>query len=342
MSDHRPVEFANFICRTDRLELLDFVDTVVVPAFQLGLARTWGESTYFLHDVQIVDLEPETRKGLLAVAGRFVKDTVLHSEQVFRNGALTANNQKIKSAPSAFFLLLIEQHKLIYCSEYKGAPSLETFRSTLQQFINRAHANYIQSVYEQSKASASEQASVPSERVTKVSLLAEFPRPTLEIVPLASQESIAEFIARFKTLQALTIRLIKPNNEINNEGFFQALRGSSEKLGSSASTLTYRNAQGLSKQTAVGHAEAAADGNAELKFAGKDQTGQQLSGSNEDFRVVRFIQGLPSKTVAAAKRLLQEFLGARASGLIAGEPAAADGQELRLANVRQQAVSDDD
>lgn len=342
MSDHRPVEFANFICRTDRLELLDFVDTVVVPAFQLGLTRTWGETSYFLHDVQIVDLQPQTSKGLLAVAGRFVKDTVLHSEQVFRNGALTANNQKIKSAPSAFFLLLIEQHKLIYCSEYKGAPSLETFRSTLQQFINRAHGNYIQSVYDQRKASASEQASVQNERVTKISLLNEFPRPTLEIVPLASQESIAEFIARFKTLQTLTIRLIKPNNEINNEGFFLALRGSSEKLGSSASTLTYRNAQGLSKQTAVGHAEAAADGNAELKFAGKDQTGQQLSGSNEDFRVVRFIQGLPSKTVAAAKRLRLEFQGARGSGLIVGEPAAAEGQEHRLANVRQQAVSSDD
>lgn len=341
MSEHRPVEFANFICRTDQLELLDSVDTVVVPAFQLGLTRTWGESTYFLHDVRIVDLRPETPKGLPAIAGRFVKDTVLHSEQVFRNGALTANNQKIKSAPSAFFLLLIEQHKLIYCSEYKGAPSLETFRSTLQQFINRAHANYIQSVYEQHRSAAAEQASL-SERVTKVSLLADFPRPTLEIVPLASQESIAEFIARFKTLQALTIRLIKPNNEINNEGLFRALRGSSERLGSSASTLTYRNAQGLSKQSAVGHAEAAADGNAELKFSGKDQAGQQLSGSNEDFRVVRFIQGLPSKTVAAAKRLLLEFQGARDSGLIAGEPAAAEGQEHRLANVRQQAVSSDD
>ena len=88
MSDHRPVEFANFICRTDKLELLDFVDTIVVPAFQLGLTRTWGESTYLLHDVRIVDLRPETPNGLPAIAGRFVKDTVLHSEQVFRNGAL--------------------------------------------------------------------------------------------------------------------------------------------------------------------------------------------------------------------------------------------------------------
>ena len=218
---------------------------------------------------------------------------------------------------------------------------METFRSTIQQFINRSHAEYIQSVYEQHRASAAAQASSTSERVTKASLLADFPRPTLEIVPLASQESITEFIARFKTLQSLSIRLIKPNNEISNEGFFRALRGSSERLGSSASTLTYRNAKGLSKQTAEGHAKAAADGNAELKLAGKDQTGQQLSGNNEDFRVVRFIQGLPSKTVAAAKRLLLEFEGARESGLMAGEPAAADGQERRLANVRQQAISND-
>lgn len=348
MAEHRPVEFANFICRSDKLELLDFVDTVVVPAFLLPLTRTWGENSYFLHDVHVVDLAPDTVKGVPAVAGRFVKDTVLHSEQVFNNGVLAANNQKIKSAPSAFFVLLLEQHKLIYCSEFKGAPSLETFRSTLQQFLNRAHASYLQDVYDQRNAETLEEPEEPEQisstkaRITKAALLAEFPRPTLEIVPLASQESIAEFIKRFKTLQSMTIRLIKPNNEINNEGFFKALRGNSDKLGSSASTLTYRNSDGLSKQTAASHAEAAADGNAELKFSGKDQAGQQLSGSNEDFRVVRFIQGLPIKTMAAAKRLFREFRDARDFGLIAGEPDASDSQERRLAQVRRQAIANDD
>ncbi len=342
MAEHRPVEFANFICRTDSLELLDFVDTVVVPAFLLPLTRTWGESSYFLYDVNVVDLAPDTVKGVTAVAGRFVKNTVLRSEQVFSDGVLAANNQKIKSAPSAFFVLLLEQHKLIYCSEFKGAPSVDTFRSTLQQFINRAHAKYLEAVYDQRSAEAAAQTSVTKERVTKAALLVEFPRPTLEIVPLASHESIAEFIGRFKALQSLSIRLIKPNNEINNEGFFDALRGNSDKLRSSTSTLTYRNADGLSKSTAVDHAEAAADGNAELKFSGKDQSGQQISGSNEDFRVVRFIQGLPTKTIAAAKRLFQEFSSARGSGLIAGEPSASDGQKLRLAQVRNQAVANDD
>ncbi len=342
MGEQRPIEFANFICRTESLELLDFVDTVIVPAFLLPLKRSWGESSYFLHDVRVLDLAPETAKGIPAVAGRFVKDTVLHSEQVFSNGVLAANDQRIKSAPSAFFVLLLEQHKLIYCSEYKGAPSLETFRSTLKKFINQAHANYLQSVHDQRKTLVSTPTSDTKERVTKAALLAEFPRPTLEIVPLASHESLVEFIKRFKTLQSLTIRLIKPNNEINNEDFFEALRENSDKLGSSASTLTYRNAEGLSKHTAASHAQAAADGNAELKFSGRDETGQQLSGSNEDFRVVRFVQGLPSKTMAAAKRLFEEFKSARSSGLIVGEPAAASGQELRLARVRQQALANDD
>ncbi|WP_298236583.1 hypothetical protein [uncultured Azohydromonas sp.] len=342
MAEHRPVEFANFVCRAGSLELLDFVDTVILPAFMSPLSRKWGDNSYFLHDVRVIDLAPEMRNGVLAVCGRFVKDTVLHSQQIFDQGELVANNQKIKSSPSAFFVLLLEQHKLIYCSEYKGAPSLETLRSTLQQFIGRTHSTYIHAVYEECKADAQASSFEKRERVTKVALLADFPRPTLEIVPLASQESIEEFIKRFKTLQSMTIRLIKPNNEINNEGFFKAMRGNSEKLGASTSALTYKNSDGLSKATAASHAEAAADGNAELKFSGKDKDGQQLSGSNDDFRVVRFVQDLPSKPVAAARRLFQEFMSARKSGLIAGEPAAADRQEARLAVVRQMVTNNED
>ncbi|NRF68985.1 hypothetical protein HLB44_18485 [Aquincola sp. S2] len=337
MAGMRPVEFANFVCTSGTdLEMLDMVDTVVLPAFSSGLRRTWGENTYFFHDVTLVDFAPDTVKGTPAICGRFVKDTVLHSKQVYRNGELLANNQKIKSAPSAFFVLLLEQHKLIYCSEYTGAPGIGTFRSTAYQFIGQAHKAYIDTAYEQFKEQSN--ADPDAERITKASLVEKFPRPMLEIVPLASEESIDQFVKRFKVLQAMTIRLIKPNNEINNERLYEQIQTESRHMGATASTLTYKNSKGLSQSVATDHAEAAADGNAEVTFSGKDKEGAPLKGSNEDFRVLRFIEELPSQAAEAARRLYIAFKSARQSGLITAEPAADTRHAAKLADLRSRAA----
>ena len=138
-------------------------------------------------------------------------------------------------------------------------------------------------------------------------VLKKYPKPTLNIVSLASEESLQAFVDRFDKLKILSINLIKPNNEINNDGLFNGLRDQGNKLHATTASLSYKNPQGLLKQTVKNHAENALDGNSEVALSGTDSEGRKLSGSNEDFKIQVSVDGIPKAIKQAAQKIYDVF-----------------------------------
>ena len=121
------VSFANVICRFgDKFHLLDLASEVVLPALiDSTLKREYSDTTYFFLKTVLAQIDGATPQEtpLLVVYGRLVKDTVLVSEQIYtpEHGLVTAV-ESIPSAPSSFFVFVLNDHKLIYLPEVAHAP----------------------------------------------------------------------------------------------------------------------------------------------------------------------------------------------------------------------------
>ena len=367
-----PVHYANFVCHFGDAELLDYLDEIVVPAFLHGGVRTLKDGKYFFHSVQILNLGNVNNQPQMAICGRFVKDMVVRSEQ--RYDAVTdtvlPNNQKMETAPSAIFSLLLASHKLIYLLETANAPGLESFRSTVNSFLGTARINYIDDVQKRSEIgslTAEEAIRFPAigveemseagealgdanldddqpKKLTKKKLRQLLPPVNLEIVALSNDESLRAFVDRFQTLQSATLRLVKPNSELDNDEFLATVRVKANAVRSETSSLTYKNPDGLVKAQVVKQFEAAAsEGNTEIKLDGKDQTGQTLRGSNNEFKVVSYLLSKPDGLPATARSLLTLFKAQRNSGLIkAPDHELNNRSKNRLAALAQQATGASD
>lgn len=282
----------------------------------------------------------------LAICGRFIKDMVVRSEQRYdpKTETVVPDNKMMETAPSALFALLLASHKLIYLSETAHAPGLESFRSTVVSFLGKARIAYIDDVQKRwalgtltdeeaarfpaiAKADASdgeeealEIASIEDgepKKLTKKRLRELLPPVDLEILALSNDEELRAFVARFKTLQSATLRLVKPNSELDNDDFLANVREKADAVGSQTSSLVYKNPDGLNKKQIVEQFEAAAsDGNTEIKLDGKDEVGQTLRGSNNEFKVVSYLTSLPRGLLLTARAMFSLFKQQRTSGLI--------------------------
>ena len=362
-----PVHYANFVCHFGEAELLDYLDEIVVPAFTGGGVRTFKDGTYRLNSVEVLDLGTAKVHPELAICGRFIKDMVVRSEQRYdaRTDTVVPDNKMLETAPSALFALLLASHKLIYLSETAHAPGMESFRSTISSQLGKARIAYIDDVQIRSGLGALTDEEVARfsaitaadasdgeeeilevagiddgapKRLTKKRLRELLPPADLEILALSNDEELRAFVARFKTLQSATLRLIKPNSELDNDDFLAQVRGKADKAGSQTSSLVYRNPDGLNKtQIVVQFETAASEGNTEIKLDGKDAVGQTLRGSNNEFKLVSYLTSLPGGLRLTARAMFSVFRQQRASGLIkAPDHELNDRAKLRLTALASQ------
>jgi hypothetical protein len=175
--------FANFVCRFGgKKVLLDYAKEIVLPAFTDDkLVRSYGETDFFFYEVKVEKLGGTRRQPLVGVTGRFIKNTQLVREQIFdQRKGIVHDEAALASAPSVFFILILNDHRLIYYPETAHAPNLKTFQATALFFLKRKHREFIDSTYEALRARG--------EPATKKNLREVHPEPTLEVVPISGEE----------------------------------------------------------------------------------------------------------------------------------------------------------
>lgn len=294
--------FANFVCRFGEKVLLDYAEEIVIPAFTRGYIRTHGERTlYRFYDVEYVRLDVTRGVPVLALAGRFIKDTQLTRHQVFdADVGLVQDEQSMPSAPSAYFVFVLNNHRLIYFPETPHAPDFRPFEATCRRFLRDAHKEYVDGLYRGRREDG--------QRVTKNALYEEHPRPTLEVIPLAGRESVEEFMGRYAVLKRIDFRLVRPNDDIVAADILSQLRVWGDNLNSDSVKLSMGNGAGLDRRSGVEAVVAATDmGNQEVTLSGVDRDGNKLSGNNQQFHISAPMDQVPS-TVAALRARLYEML----------------------------------
>lgn len=295
---------ANVICRFGEKVLLDYAREIVLPAFfDDTLIRHYKGSDYFFYNVKYVELE-EGSAPVLGIAGQLVRNTILEREQIFDGATLIPDREYIESSPSSFFCFILNNHKLLFSAETSHAPSMNAFGATLGNFLKRKHAAYIEELAEQT-----------GEPVARIKRMHQ--RPKVLVLPLASRESVKEFVHRFRKLQKVEIALLDTNDESHSREAFLALREMRTDIGAAKTALVHVQKEGLDHAHAISQiADAGETGNAVVSLRGLDADGNRLIGNNENFKISVPVSALPEDNEERGRHLYNVFSAAVEKGRI--------------------------
>jgi hypothetical protein len=332
MARQLQLELANFILRFgDSLTLADRLEEIVIPAFVQQRQRPSRGSTYFFHEVRLINAGQE-KQVFPVIAGRFVKDTKISRRQVYDpHRGLIEDNVEIDTAPASFFVLILEGHKLLYVKEEAGAPSVGVFATTAERFLVAAWDEYVDSIYTAAKMNAGQ----GQARVTKKRLEQETPRPTLDVIEIATEQTFGDFVQNFDKLKLARIRLFQTNDEVDNSSFIKTIREMKERAKSKTTAFQHQNPKGLDKkEVAEQFKPALVEGQAKVILSGVDEEGQELVGDNRQFklRVGLLEEQLNHDVKEAANELIDVYRRLVAKGDIAvGDVPAATKAKLAQA-----------
>lgn len=289
---------ANFTLKFGHMTMLDKFEQIVYPAFIGNHKRKYGEATYMLNDVELL----EDLDGELYLSGRLIKNTTLTRDQVFRDGKLVDDRMALESAPSCFFVLQLSNHKLFFVKETSYAPLLATFESTIQNFLMSSYRTYIRQKYDEAKSKDSS--------ITWESITTEHPRPELKITPMASEDSLNAHFAKFQVIRSVEVKLLETNHELDNSALFKDMRKVGDALGADDILVKSQKRggeDGLNKANVARLIRPQAEsGNAKIKLVGKAINGERLTTENENFNFIVPIKKLAKSVKTAAAEVIDK------------------------------------
>jgi len=312
---NQKAEFANLICRFgDKAVMLDYFNEIVGPAFfgkSRAFTRRHGKAFYFFHNVQLLTLDDEDGTPSRVLAGRIVRKTTLESQQVFVAGHLRATRQSLETAPSSFFLLVLQSHRLVFVREMHGAPNPDQFALLLEHNARMMWQKLVRFDDYWLNSNLSGPLTLKErERVV--------PKPSVDVVPFASDDSIDEQVHRFSLLRELDIVFRGTNHELNNSEFFGQWHDTFEELDASEASLKFKSPEGLQKDRAKEEVKLASTGGTQrIRLRGLDLQGHKLAVDDSDFTLVRELdKKLGRQVPAAARKLYRGFLKVVREGFI--------------------------
>lgn len=191
-----------FVDGQEEKPLLEYFDTIFMPAITSNVIRKSGDSTYRLMQVKVV----ESNKGYL-LTGIIVKKTVLEvKSDLDEEGNLVEKDEKIPTAPYSSFVIYLENHRMVYAENQKGSPDLRSFRSTIYYLLNQ----YIRNL--------------------KMDTEDEFPIPVINVVGIPTRKNISETLQEVEKINKLVLRFYPLNGDLDFDGLFDGIATDLRKL----------------------------------------------------------------------------------------------------------------
>ncbi len=304
---HNELSFANFICTFgENKYLLDFAKEIVLPAFlNDALVRKYGDTHYYYYDTKLSVRKFGDATPLLILSGHFVKDTVLKREQIFdaRKG-LVSDYEQMRSAPSAYFILILNNHRLLYFPETSYAPSLSNFQSTTEHFMRKVWRKEIATLNKENGVSIKE-------------LRKSFPQPRLKVIPTAGEQKITDVMDAFDLIKEIKLRLIKPNHEVSASDALQSVEDTFRPLNPKRLDIIVAEGDGLENDESIQLvAEAAETDNTEILVKGVDEYGNRLKAENSEFALTTKIDDVPDDDDQLIEVLMKKYEGLAADEIV--------------------------
>jgi hypothetical protein len=310
------LSFANFVVRFGMDDvLLNYAADIVIPAFtRKDLVRSYGETTFRFFNVTLDQVgNDEDGVPVLALSGHFIKDTVLRRTQIFTpSKGLVEDEAAMESAPSSYFILILNNHRLLYFPETASAPPLDAFRTTAQYAMRAQWHDYIRA--RQQHVNVTRRG---TERVTIPQLQKQLPPPFVTVVRVAGQDAITDTIDRFRKIKQIRLRLVQPNDEIDASAAVAAVEQTLRPLEPKRLEVIASGPKGLNKKEAKKVVGDASEGqNTDIIVDGEDDAGLPLKVENEDFALSVPIDDPPADDKKLRARLMKAYRALAEAGKV--------------------------
>lgn len=277
------MEVANFSCKSvlGDLELLDIFNDYVFPAMsnkEVPGSKNSETLSYKFIDLQFLKIEKE-----LLLVGRLVKNLNLQRQQILEGDSLVQSYETMESAPSSFFVLILNTHKLLWVREFQRAPLLKDFKYAITKMLKEQRADLVQNyilentpnlIFENNKKNGLERKAY-----------ALYPDLDISVTPIGNKIKIEKKLAKFNKIHNIKISALKRNSELGSDysEFSRMLSDTQADMNAKNVVTEIRGGvrHPLNKEAATRLVQASADGNYEYKIKGKDENNNDIVESNE-------------------------------------------------------------
>lgn len=218
MKGKKEIQLANLNCTFGTVEekaspMLEYFTEIIYPAFK----RKKKYRTLFFDEIKI----GENKKIGYYLYGKIIRDTTLEvkSRYDWEKEMLIDTDEKYRTSPFSEFILMLNNHKLLFIPGSKGHPRLSSFKSLLKNNINNIiKVNNRQSISEN-----------------------EFPPIySFDVIEIPKSANVLEDIKKFEEIKSFSLEFIKLNPEPLS-GLLQNIDSIRERCGSNSSTYTMKN-----------------------------------------------------------------------------------------------------
>lgn len=277
----KTMEIANLTCKSisGKKELLDvFVDYFYNAMLNQEVKGSKNSET---HKYKFIDLEITTLSNELVLLGRLVKCLNLQREQILEGKTIVKSYDEMASAPTSFFILILNNHKLLWVREVARAPQLRDFKYTLLKAINQERELLISNKFNQFIRGGDD------EYMAEKKAYDYYPKLEIEITPLGNNASIRECLNDFAAIYNFNVTALKRNNELGSD-FNDLLRNISTSQENMQAKNVSVNIHGdkkhpLAKEQAIKLAQTASDGNYTYKISGVDSNNNPIVKDQDSF-----------------------------------------------------------
>ncbi len=214
---------ANFNCtfKYDKTTygMLDYFESIIWPAFNnkdlIRVTKSDGKvkTRFHLADIKLTKLDD----GNIALVGKHIKRTLLDISPDYDKEKGFFGDYDIKpSAPYSTFIILLNNHRVIYFPNKSGAPDVRSFASTVNEILGQ----YIKLNRDKLKKTFIENNLVFEgveykyiQDFTNKILEKRLPYPELNIIPIESPELVQDYFKNISVIEEVSFKFYKPNNE---------------------------------------------------------------------------------------------------------------------------------
>lgn len=213
----RKMTVANFnvVFGTKEEPLLNYFDTIIMPAFMNQGINSKDDPGYKFLNVEVIDAGNDD----YVLTGIIVKQTNLEVlSKMDEDGNLIETNEVHPSAPYSMFSIFLKNHRMVLVKNQKGSPDIRFFSMAIKKVLN----NYIR-----------QENSVRKEK--EIELL---PFPIMNIVGIPLKESIDEALKKVSQINKLTLRFYPLNGDIDFSDLFEGMTSDlRKKVGSKTGSV---------------------------------------------------------------------------------------------------------
>ena len=137
------VEVANFnvvfMEKENEAPLLQYFDSIIMPALKSGIKRMSGDTSYLFTDVEIIkDAEND-----YVLVGNIVKKTIIEiKSDLDLAGNLIDKDDRYSAAPYSAFAIYLKNHRMIFVPNQKGSPTIKTFSAVVKYVLSQYIKQY--------------------------------------------------------------------------------------------------------------------------------------------------------------------------------------------------------